>query len=242
MGDVSLQGNHNQNLNAVEMKDGARPAVLPTDEKAPLQPNQTFYIVPHTGFTKVIQVLDLTPQIKERIPYNGFTDAYKEAVKELAKNSPPEPTYTITRQNWVASRMIVTSASGAELAAWKAPHWSPGTTTLTFPRNSPHCSHTIEMKPVGFWHRSEHFVKDSVTYTWEMESKLTSSAFTLLKIIGQKKVEVARYAQSFGFTTGGTLILDSREVDELVVVLTCAAMLKKKRLRDQEYANSGAGH
>lgn len=74
MGDVSLQGNHNQNLNAVEMtslsssrKDSARPDVLPTDEKAPLQPNRTFYIVPHTGFTKAIQVLDLTPQIKERV-------------------------------------------------------------------------------------------------------------------------------------------------------------------------------
>ena len=39
----------------------------------------------------------------------------------------------------------------------------------------------------------------------------------------QKKIEVARYAQSFGFTTGGTLILDTREVDELVVVLFIAS-------------------
>lgn len=70
----NVHTDHNQNLAAVEMtsysserKDSARPDILRTDEKAPLQPNRTFYIVPHTGFTKIISVLDLTPQMRERV-------------------------------------------------------------------------------------------------------------------------------------------------------------------------------
>jgi len=43
-----------------------------------------------------------------------------------------------------------------------------------------------------------------------------------------RKREVARYAQRSSHEREGLLVLDGREVDELVAVLTIAAMLEAK--------------
>lgn len=42
------------------------------------------------------------------------------------------------------------------------------------------------------------------------------------------KMEVARYAQRSAHEREGLLVLDGREVDELLVVLTLCAMLEAK--------------
>jgi len=42
------------------------------------------------------------------------------------------------------------------------------------------------------------------------------------------KREVARYAQRSAYEREGLLVLDGREVDELIVVLTICAMLEAK--------------
>ncbi len=68
-------------------------------------------------------------------------------------------------------------------------------------------------------------MKDCVTYTWEMESRIRSKHMSLYKIIGPKIIEVGKYSRKWGFVTGETLVFDTREVGELVAVLTCLAML-----------------
>jgi hypothetical protein len=46
--------------------------------------------------------------------------------------------------------------------------------------------------------------------------------------IGQVRREVARYAQRSSHEREGLLVLNGREVDELIVVLTICAMLEAK--------------
>jgi hypothetical protein len=66
-----------------------------------------------------------------------------------------------------------------------------------------------------------------------MDSKLHSGKFTLYKYIGpgeERKLEVAKYWNRGGFKgTGGTLVLDSTEVDEVVGIMTCLTVLKRNR-------------
>jgi hypothetical protein len=67
----------------------------------------------------------------------------------------------------------------------------------------------------------EQFVVDSVTYTWMSDREWTNIKFTLIKSIGSREVKVGRYEQEWQFLqTGGTLVLNTKEIDEVVGVLT----------------------
>lgn len=51
----------------------------------------------------------------------------------------------------------------------------------------------------------------------------------LYKARGAKKIEVARYESDSGsFIAGGLLALETREVDALVAMLTCMAVLNQR--------------
>lgn len=58
---------------------------------------------------------------------------------------------------------------------------------------------------------------------------------TLHKILGGKKIVVARYAQKWGELRGeGILFIDGAEVDEVVAALTAVVMVKKMQQRARE--------
>ena len=104
-----------------------------------------------------------------------------------------------------------------------------GVTHITFPADSVRCSHTLEVKPLSTARRAQSFVKDSVPYAWETPGGFKSGRMSLYKLIGSKKIEVARYKSESGrFHTGGPLVLETREVDELVASLTCMALLNQR--------------
>jgi hypothetical protein len=72
---------------------------------------------------------------------------------------------------------------------------------------------------------------------------------TLYKVFGigeqQRKVEVAKYSEKWwgSCTTGGALVVDTREgegIDGVVACLTLVVVLKKKRQRAAERYGSGA--
>jgi hypothetical protein len=93
------------------------------------------------------------------------------------------------------------------------------------------------MKPSTVFSRGEKFVQDSVTYKWVMDSKLTSGKFTLYKYIGpgeEGKLEVGKFRQRGFFKTGGALVLDSTEVDEVVGIITCLGVLKRNRRENRK--------
>jgi len=66
---------------------------------------------------------------------------------------------------------------------------------------------------------------------------------TLYKVIGEKRVEVGKYAAKWwgSWSTGGIIVVDTREVDELVAVASLVVVLKKKRQRAAERSGGGGG-
>jgi hypothetical protein len=77
---------------------------------------------------------------------------------------------------------------------------------------------------------------------WQPDNILSLRQFTLWKLIGQEKIEVGRYWQDYQpFTTGGTLVLNTDEVDMVVGTLTCIVVLRKKRHREAESRNFASG-
>ena len=72
-------------------------------------------------------------------------------------------------------------------------------------------------------------------YSWRCNSKYKANRMTLLKNIGGRQVVVARYAQRWGsWITGGVLLVDTREVDEVVALLSAYVMLKRMQQRAAE--------
>jgi hypothetical protein len=86
---------------------------------------------------------------------------------------------------------------------------------------------------------------NSQPFFWEMDSLWHSTNMTLYRVTGsgegQKKIEVGKYAQKWwgGFVTGGTFVVDEKELDGVVACLTLIVVLKKKRQRAAERHNGG---
>ncbi|KAK5056817.1 hypothetical protein LTR84_012349 [Exophiala bonariae] len=119
-----------------------------------------------------------------------------------------------------------------------------GTVHIRFPANSMHSTHEIKVEPLSHRSRAQVFTKDSVPYVWDTSSSGASTTtadrgstfwskpmalsgrLALSKAVAGKRFEVARYESASGkFELGGLLVLEDREVDVLVAVLTLVAVL-----------------
>ena len=203
---------------------------MPIDKTVALQPARILYIVAQSGWDRETKILDLTSQLLDSYQ-DDFTEDFNASVKRLVGSSPPPPPiFTLTRAHWYSSsRLTVTDAEGTQLAKWHSPIMGYGVTHITFPEHSTHCTHALEVKPLSAFRRAQSFVSDSVTYAWETAGRFKSSRMSLYKAIGGKKIEVARYeSESGGFTAGGPVVLVTTEVDELVGLLTCMAVLNQR--------------
>jgi hypothetical protein len=202
---------------------------MPIDKTVALQPTRILYIVAQSGWDREIKILDLTSQLLDSYQ-DDFTEDFKASVKRLVSSSPPPPIFTLTHAHWYSSsRLTVTDAEGAQLAKWHSPIMGYGVTHITFPEHSTHCTHALEVKPLSIFRRAQSFVSDSATYAWETAGRFKSNRMSLYKEIVGKKIEVARYeSESGGFTAGGPVVLATKEVDELVTLLTCMAVLNQR--------------
>jgi hypothetical protein len=94
---------------------------------------------------------------------------------------------------------------------------------FSFPQGSPHSGHDIEMKPISIGRRAEGFTKDSTLYFWDKVDNIA----VLTKVVGEKRVEIAKFGAKHGYDKGGALALDTAQLDELVTVITCVALLQQ---------------
>ena len=219
---------------------------LPLDSKS-FTPTSVYWITPHGMLTKEITILDLTADMP--LPYTGLTDGYKAAIKTTLKDHSFTPILTCHRKTWIGLKYTITDAQSSTIAHWAHPWFSAGEAVLTFPSSSPHSSHPISLKNKTWGLRTESFTLNSQLYFWEMDSKWHSSNMTLYKVFGigeqQRKVEVAKYSEKWwgSCTTGGALVVDTREgegIDGVIACLTLVVVLKKKRQRAAERYGSGA--
>ncbi|KAF2023750.1 hypothetical protein EK21DRAFT_94668 [Setomelanomma holmii] len=175
-------------------------------------PTAVYWIARHGLLTKNITVLDLTKDID--VPYTGMTDNYKAKIKKTLKDHCFTPSINCQP-------------------------------VLTFPNDSPHATHPISLRNKRWGLRTESFTVNSVPYFWEMDSLWRATNMTLYRVTGsgnkQRKIEVGKYAQKWwgGFVTGGTFVVDERELDGVVACLTLIVVLKKKRQRAAERHNGG---
>lgn len=203
---------------------------MPIDEAITLRPTRILYIVPQSGWAQDTKILDLTAQPHDSYP-DDLTPEFKASAKRLASSTPPlAPIFTLTRAHWYSSsRLTVTDSAGTQLAEWHSPIMAYGATHIRFSADSPHCSHELEVKPLKIGRRAQSFVNNSTTYVWETGGRFKSGRMSLYKAIGAKKIEAARYESDSGtFIAGGLLVLETREVDELVALLTCMAVLNQR--------------
>jgi hypothetical protein len=206
-----------------------------------LKPNRIFYIELHSSFTKTIKILDLTDLVKSEYP----SEQFENETKQIATSSPPQPWLNITRTATFLSKKFVAEKPGeqnVEVAQWKGGRFSSSSNTFTFPPDSPHSSHPITVEAESKFKFREQFVKDSVVYLWKPDNALTARKFTLYRIIGAQKQVVGRYWQGrWQVRCGGTLVLDTHEVDEVVAVLSMVSTLRKKRQKAAEHSGGGGG-
>jgi hypothetical protein len=214
--------------------------VLP-QESPNFAPTHTFWLTPHSPFTRSILVYDLTTDIST--PYTGLSPAYKAAIQKALKDHSPTPYCTITRQNWLGSRYTITDSQSTHICDWKHPWSSVGEAVLTFPADSTHSSHAISLKNKRWGLRTEVFVVDSVPYEWASDSLFVSQNMTLYTVLRDQRVEVGKFANRWwgSWSTGGVLVVDARKVDDLVAVMSLAVVLKKKRQRAAERSSGGGG-
>jgi len=119
------------------------------------------------------------------------------------------------------------------LAESSSPLLAYGVTNITFPANSLHSSHPITVRPASVDRRSQSFVQDSVSYAWEVNTRLFpggGGVLSLYKGIGAtKKIEIGRYQSDNGkIVPGGVLVIDAEEVDVLVAVMTLLSVLSQR--------------
>ncbi|KAF2792937.1 hypothetical protein K505DRAFT_325831 [Melanomma pulvis-pyrius CBS 109.77] len=216
---------------------------LPLDSQS-FVPTKTYWISPHGMLTKEIKILDLTPDMD--VPYSGLTPAYKDSVKKTLKDHSFSPVFTAHRNNWLGLKYSITDDQGNPIADWKHSWSSVGEAILTFPEDSQHSEHPISLRNKRWGFRNESFTVNSMSFFWGMDSFWHSTNMTLYKVFGsgedERKVEVGKYAQKWwgGFVTGGTFVVDEKELDGLVACLTLCVVLKKKRQRAAE-RNPGGG-
>ncbi|KAF2182015.1 hypothetical protein K469DRAFT_691633 [Zopfia rhizophila CBS 207.26] len=223
-------------------------AKIPIDEST-FVPTRTLYVLRHNLFSTSTKIIDITSQTEVRYSGGEISDELRDAARWLTKDESrtANPIYQLQRKHWWNSTSTMTGATtlGVELASWKHPGMSFGKAEISFPENSSHGTHGLTMAPVKWYRRTNEWVQDSVVYTWRCNSKFKANRMTLLKELGGKKVVVARYAQRWGsWVTGGVLLIDNKEIDEVAAVLTCCVMLKRMQQRAAErtkYTGGGGG-
>ncbi|KAH8808806.1 hypothetical protein F5884DRAFT_858327 [Xylogone sp. PMI_703] len=189
---------------------------------------------------------------------HGITTENLLSAHKVCIISPPPPLrYTLEKQNLIGTHLAVLDAEGNEVAEWKHPVLSFSRSAgeivqVKFPRGGGEAElmemrrlvegRDGEYKEREYVHsvpaahlrprHAESFVKDGIAFLWEAEQD-TKHQKALFKVVHDghgktRKREVARFAQQSAHEKEGLLVFDSREVDELVVVLTICAMLEAK--------------
>jgi hypothetical protein len=202
------------------------------------QPEETkftkaLWIVLHQSLTFKFKTYEIDSKVL------GQSDPFKDARKigeELAKSSPAN--FSSKARGWFELHDLFDGDYSDEkadlnvIASWKASRGDLADQIFTFPDGSPHSSHTITMKRVKVWNRSETFVNDSVEYQWRFDSPLSRSRFTLYKIFGGQEVVVAKYKGPLPvFRPKGALLVNEKEIDFVVALLSCCGVIRKDRQR-----------
>jgi hypothetical protein len=139
---------------------------------ASLNPTRILYLEYKHHGKGTTRVSDLTNQLDPFYsPATGLHEDFLKEAKSIADSldSPLQALYIFKKENILGSKVTIKDAEGNTVAEESNPVLSSGKARFTFPKQSLHSSHDVEIKPVGFMNSAESFVKDGVNYFWEIE-------------------------------------------------------------------------
>ena len=199
----------------------------PLDEEAPLHHTKLLYLQ-GGAFSTTVSVSDVTNALGD---IGDTANALKSTTLQddaKAKAAQQTPILELKKEAWYKRNLAAASHSGEPVAQVSGPLLELGHWKLAFPPESPHSSHDIDLRPTGMGQRADFFVKDSVLYFWDMPD--AGRLCQLFKVVGDKRREIARFVgkrSRLSTDKSGVLLLDEEQADEVVVVLTCVAVLNR---------------
>ncbi|GJN75638.1 hypothetical protein PCL_04479 [Purpureocillium lilacinum] len=207
---------------------------LAVDEQPSFTPTKVFFINSSSGdFSDELHVLDLTSNVtlSPCSSTSPIPDSLRDEVERAAseqKNDRSAWSFELTRGTFSSTMEFHdASAGGAVAAELDMPvlkHYSVW--KVRFPEGSPHSSHDVEVRPVSIWKKQETFVKDSVPYLWDMS--MGGKGGVLYKTVEfEKRVPVAQFVAKNWFKNCCVLVLDDRQLDAVVALSTCVAVLNR---------------
>jgi hypothetical protein len=202
------------------------------------RPNKVYYMHAVSGFSKTINVLDLTTEcsLMESYSDDGFmTEEFRSHVFEVAgkkiKNNRTNTgcVHTLNKRCWFSSRDLqcYDTNTGEMLAETVCPIW--GTWSIVFPPASAHSTHSLQMKPISAGCRQMSFVKDSVEYIWDLHHGIYGGSLFRVSPGGfpvQSLVRIGEFEADHGLGKKAVLVLNC-EIDEVVGIVTCAALMNR---------------
>jgi hypothetical protein len=202
----------------------------PIDGNATLKPSKIYFFKSSSGdFSDELHVLDLSASVSMAQWAGSINEAFCNHVDNLAKekkNDSSIKVFELNRGTFSSTMQFHDAAAGgdvvAELYMPVLKHF--GGWQLKFPENSPHSSHNIEIRPVSMMRSEETFVKDSVSYSWDAASGKRGSLF---KTIDGKKKLIAEFSAKTWFKNSCVLVMDSEQLDAVVTLATCVAVLNR---------------
>ena len=128
-----------------------------------------------------------------------------------------------------------------EACECKLPIFSSGTTKLAFMPGFGRDAHPIQSKPSGTLGYGETFVFNSVEYRWEVdnEASWTEISYKLVKELPDRILIIGRYWAPMKWMRSAAVTFDENELDCVVLLSTCCAMLVKKMQKMSEQAIRG---
>lgn len=197
------------------------------DETPPLRPTKIFFLNSSSGdFSDELHVLDLTPLITMADYTGTMTDAFRKQVERAAKancNARSAWAFELTRGTF-SSRMQMhdASAGGALVAELDMPvlkrysAWK-----MCFPSRG----REVEVRPVSVWKKQEAFVVDGESFLWDMSGG--GKRGVLGKKVDGRSGPVAEFVAKSWFENSCVLMLDAEQVDEVVALASCVAVLNR---------------
>jgi len=215
------------------------PAIsFPIDTANPLKPTRAFLIESGSALTLTTTLKDITPFVSDQLSTlslgndgpgkdssAALTQLHSKAHAASSSTTAP-PSLTLTRPSRISLSWSAVDSSGTLVAELAGRLWSLGRQTVKFPAGSVHSSHDIPVYPAGTAARADLFVKDSVLYIWDVEDGMTLCR--LWRAVDGSKTEVARFVGANKRAKNGLLLVGEDEsVDEVVVGMTCVAVLNR---------------
>ncbi|KAH8743935.1 hypothetical protein F5883DRAFT_31172 [Diaporthe sp. PMI_573] len=204
------------------------------------RPNKVYYLHAVSGFSKTINVLDLTTEVSLMEAYNDdgtMTEAFRSHVCEIARKkiqnsrngANSDCVYTLNKHSWFSSHDLECyhTLTGEMLAETACP--ISGSWSVVFPHGSIHSTHSLQMKPISAGCRQLSFVKDSTEYIWDLHHGIYGGSLYRVSPKGypvQSLVRIGEFEADHGFGKKAVLLLNF-ELDEVVGIVTCAALMNR---------------